>query len=154
NHGARPAGNCDPPWLGSLAGQSCQAGGVAIGSQRRHSHSPRTLDSLPLAWFWQVFTVADGRRSERARPRHGWHARRAALPRAGGSIGLVGGLSMDAHRSSSERRLWLLRSMALTVALGAALLGFAAQRPGYLGFALISTLGFFLAGLLWTGGSF
>jgi len=60
---------------------------------------------------------------------------------------------MDAHRSSSERRRWLLRSMALTVALGAALLGFSAQRPGYLGFALISTLGFFLAGLLWTRGS-
>jgi hypothetical protein len=60
---------------------------------------------------------------------------------------------MDAHQSSSERRRWLLRSMALTVALGAALLGFSAQRPGYLGFALISTLGFFLAGLLWTGGN-
>jgi hypothetical protein len=60
---------------------------------------------------------------------------------------------MDAHRSSSERRSWLLRSMALTLALGAALLGFSAQRPGYMGFALISTLGFFLAGLLWTGGS-
>ena len=59
---------------------------------------------------------------------------------------------MDARQSSSERRRWLLRSMALTVALGAALLGFSAQRPGYLGFALISTFGFFLAGLLWTGG--
>ena len=59
---------------------------------------------------------------------------------------------MDVHRSPSERRRWLLRSMALTVALGAALLGFAAQRPGYIGFALISTLGFFLAGLLWAGG--
>jgi len=59
---------------------------------------------------------------------------------------------MDAHHSSSERRRWLLRSMALTVALGATLLAFAAQRPGYMGFALISTFGFFLAGLLWTGG--
>src|SRR2546430_17327877 len=63
------------------------------------------------------------------------------------------GLSMDGHHSSSERRCWLLRSMALTVALGATLLAFSAQRPGYLGFALISTFGFFLAGLLWTGGS-
>jgi hypothetical protein len=60
---------------------------------------------------------------------------------------------MDGHYSSSERRCWLLRSMALTVALGATLLAFSAQRPGYLGFALISTFGFFLAGLLWTGGS-
>src|SRR3954467_7890591 len=60
---------------------------------------------------------------------------------------------MHAHQSTSERRRWLLRSMALTVALGAALLALAAQRPGYMGFALISTLGFFVAGLLWTGGS-
>ena len=59
---------------------------------------------------------------------------------------------MDEHFSSRERRCWLMRSMALTVALGATLLALAARRPGYLGFALISTFGFFLAGLLWTGG--
>jgi hypothetical protein len=47
---------------------------------------------------------------------------------------------------------WFLRSLALTLVVGGALLALWALRPGYAGFAVASTLGFLVAGLLWAGG--
>jgi hypothetical protein len=43
-----------------------------------------------------------------------------------------------------------VRSLALTLAVGAAVLGACTLRPGFAGFAIASTLGFFVAGLLWS----
>jgi hypothetical protein len=57
---------------------------------------------------------------------------------------------MSAQPSSPNSR-WFLRSMALTLAVGAAVLGVCTLRPGYAGFAVASTLGFLVAGFLWSG---
>ncbi len=56
---------------------------------------------------------------------------------------------MSVQPSPPNRRRWFVRSLALTLALGAAVLGVCTLRPGFAGFAIASTLGFFVAGLLW-----
>jgi hypothetical protein len=57
-----------------------------------------------------------------------------------------------ATKPPSPAHVWFRRSVALTLAVGACVFLLVAARPGYAAFFVVSTLGFLLAGLLWSPG--